>query len=59
MPDNKEKIAPADSNKVNVNEDDYEIQYWTKKFSCTEAELREAVQAVGTSAEAVERYLKE
>ncbi|WP_239469817.1 DUF3606 domain-containing protein [Archangium violaceum] len=32
--------------------------YWCRKFGCTESELREAVREVGTSAAAVEEYLK-
>jgi hypothetical protein len=30
---------------------------WTKSLGCTEAQLREAVAAVGNSAEAVRVYL--
>jgi hypothetical protein len=38
--------------------EDYEVQYWTNKFNCSVARLREAVNAVGVSAERVEAYLK-
>ncbi len=38
-------------------QEDYEIRDWTKSLGCTEAQLREAVKAVGNSAEAVRRYL--
>jgi hypothetical protein len=36
MADDKAKTAPQDLQRVNVNED-YEVQYWTKKFGCTGA----------------------
>ncbi len=57
MSDDKSKIRPQDSNKVNVHEP-YEVQYWTQKFGCTKAQLEAAVKAVGVSASAVEKYLK-
>ncbi len=34
-------------------EEDYEVRDWTKNLGCTPAELREAVKAVGNSAEKV------
>jgi hypothetical protein len=57
MSDDKSKIRPQDSTKVNVHEP-YEVQYWTKKFGCTKAQLEAAVKAVGVSASAVEKHLK-
>jgi hypothetical protein len=38
-------------------EEDYEVRDWTKNLGCTPAELREAVKAVGNSAEKVREYL--
>ncbi|MDN6888320.1 DUF3606 domain-containing protein [Variovorax sp. CAN2819] len=38
-------------------EEDYEVRDWTKSLGCTPAELREAVKAVGNSAEKVREYL--
>jgi hypothetical protein len=38
-------------------EEDYEVRDWTKSLGCTAAELREAVKAVGNSAEKVREYL--
>jgi len=38
-------------------EEDYEVRDWTKSLGCTEAKLREAVKAVGNSAEKVREYL--
>lgn len=57
MSDDKTNRGPADAARVNVNED-YEVAYWTKKFGCTAAKLREAVKAVGVMAKDVEAWLK-
>jgi hypothetical protein len=57
MPDNTEKTGGQDRTRINVNQD-YELQDWSKKFGVTKERLKEAVQAVGDSADKVERYLK-
>ena len=57
MPDNLNERRPLDATRVNIHEA-WEIQYWCGKLRCTEAELKRAVAAVGTSATLVERYLK-
>jgi len=57
MADDKTKKGPADSSKVNVNED-YEVAYWTETFSCTKQELEKAVAKVGVSSKAVKEYLR-
>jgi len=57
MADNLKKTGPEDDSRVNVGQD-HEVRYWCGKYGCTEAELREAVKAVGTSAAAVGEYLK-
>ncbi|MDM0085557.1 DUF3606 domain-containing protein [Variovorax sp. J31P179] len=36
----------------------HEVQSWTHSLGCTAEELKEAVHAVGNSAEAVRAYLK-
>ena len=36
----------------------HEMRDWCKSFNCTEAQLREAVHAAGTSAAAVRDYLQ-
>jgi hypothetical protein len=48
MPDNLKRRRPQDSGRININQP-YEIRYWMKHFRISESELREAVQAVGTS----------
>jgi hypothetical protein len=57
MADDKKEKRPQDSSRINIGED-YEISYWTKRFNCSEEELRKAVDAVGVSATKVEEYLK-
>jgi len=57
MADDLTNRGPRDRNRIDVNED-YEVRYWTTKFTCTTAELREAVKAVGVMADKVEAYLK-
>lgn len=57
MSDNKELRAPQDASRIAMGED-YEVEYWTKKFSVSGNELAAAVKAVGNSADAVERHLK-
>lgn len=38
-------------------EEDYEVRDWSKSLGCTPEQLREAVKAVGNSADAVREYL--
>lgn len=45
-----------DRNFINLNER-YEVRDWTNSLGVTEMELREAVAAVGTSADKVRDYL--
>jgi len=56
MTDNLSKRGPQDRARINVNET-HEIQYWTKQLGVSETQLREAVQAVGVSADAVKKHL--
>lgn len=56
MSDDKTKKRPQDASRVNIHQP-YEVNWWCDKFNCTEAQLKAAVQAVGTSAKAVQAYL--
>jgi hypothetical protein len=56
MADDLGKRGPPDRSKVNVHEA-WEVAYWTREFGVTEAQLRAAVKAVGTSTVAVRKYL--
>jgi hypothetical protein len=57
MADDPSKRGQADRSRINVNEK-HELKHWSKKFSVSPDRLREAVQKVGTSVDAVERELK-
>jgi hypothetical protein len=57
MADDKTKTGGQDRQRINVNED-YELRGWAKKFNVTPEQLKEAVKAVGTQADDVERHLK-
>ena len=56
MADDKNDRGPADRTRVNVNED-YEVQYWSKKFGVSPDQLRAAVKKVGVMAADVEKEL--
>ena len=56
MPDDISKKQPQDASKVNVHEQ-YEVEYWTRKFGVTPDQLKAAVSRVGTSAAKVEQDL--
>jgi len=58
MSDDKTKPGGQDRTRINVNED-YELRDWSKKFNVSPEQLKAAVQAVGTSAAAVEQHLKQ
>ena len=56
MADDKNKPGGQDRTRINVNED-YELRDWSKKLKVTPEQLKAAVKAVGTSADAVEKHL--
>jgi len=56
MPDNPKKKRPLDVSRINIHQP-HEVAYWCSALGVSEAKLREAVMAVGTSAAAVRRYL--
>ena len=55
--DDKQKNGSADRARININEG-YELDYWSNKFGVSKDKLKAVVQTVGTSAQAVEDYLK-
>lgn len=57
MSDNLKEKGPQDSSRISLSED-WEVRYWTEKLACSTLELKEAVKAVGNSAEAVKKYFK-
>ncbi|WP_200912259.1 DUF3606 domain-containing protein [Pedobacter sp. Leaf216] len=55
--DDKLKNGNADRTRININEG-YELDYWSNKFGVSKDKLKAVVETVGTSARAVEDYLK-
>lgn len=55
MSDDKEKTG-QDRHFINLSEH-YEVRDWTNSLGVTEEQLREAVTAVGSSADKVREYL--
>ncbi|RZL88518.1 MAG: DUF3606 domain-containing protein [Variovorax sp.] len=56
MPDDPTKTG-RDRSLIAI-EQEYEVRDWAMSLGCTEEELREAVKAVGNSADKVREYLK-
>ena len=56
MSDNKKLTGSPDNKRIDIN-DPNEVRNWTKALDCTQAELKKAVQQVGTSAAAVKKQL--
>ncbi|MFK3648602.1 DUF3606 domain-containing protein [Lysobacter enzymogenes] len=57
MSDDTHQRGPQDRARISL-EQTHELRYWSERFGVGEQRLREAVAAVGPSAEAVERYLR-
>ena len=49
--------GPEDRSRINLSEH-YEIDFWTSRFDCSEAELRDAVNRLGTCAHVVKSFLR-
>ena len=56
MPDDRSNSGGQDRTRVAMGED-HEVAYWTGKFGVSKEDLAAAVEAVGTSADAVAVYL--
>ncbi len=54
--DDKRNRGEPDRSLINTHEA-WEVQYWSKKFGVSPEKLRETVQRVGTSTEAVKKAL--
>jgi len=57
MSDDSDRRGPQDRARISL-EQAHELRYWTERLGVDERRLREAVAAVGVSADAVERYLR-
>jgi hypothetical protein len=55
--DNKNNVGSPDRDRINIHEN-YEVEYWTKTLGISAEELRKAVEAAGTSADAVRKHIK-
>lgn len=58
MPDNKKIRQPEDNKRIDIH-DPKEVRNWCDALGCIEDKLVKAVQAVGTSAEEVRKWLNE
>ena len=56
MPDDKTIRHPHDGKRIDIHDSD-ELRNWCKIFGVTETKLKVAVNAVGTSSQAVREYL--
>jgi hypothetical protein len=56
MADNLNERGPQDRSRINVNEE-WELHYWSTKFGVSAQQLKDAVKAVGPSADAVGKHL--
>lgn len=57
MSDDKTKTGPRDANRVSMSED-YEVQYWTKRFNVSRDQLQDAVREVGNGVDQVAEYFQ-
>lgn len=56
MADDLNQRGPQDRSRINV-EESHELRYWTQTLGVSEAQLRDAVKAVGVSATRVREHL--
>ncbi|MBF8753753.1 DUF3606 domain-containing protein [Pseudomonas guariconensis] len=56
MADDLSNRGPQDRSRINI-EESWEVRYWSQKFGVSEQQLKDAVKAVGQSAEAVQKQL--
>ncbi len=56
MSDDKSQRGPQDASRINMHED-YEVQYWTNRFSVSKERLQAVVDRAGVSVDAVAKEL--
>lgn len=56
MSDDTTNRGPQDRSRIAMGED-YEVRYWTQELGVSAEDLQRAVDAAGSSAEAVRAYL--
>jgi hypothetical protein len=52
-----QNVDPGDRDRINVHEQ-WEANYWSKKFGVSKEKLAEAVQKVGVMVKDVKKHLK-
>jgi hypothetical protein len=57
MADDLKDVGPRDRDRVNVHED-YEVEYWSRKWGISAAQLHAAVKKVGVIADDVAREIE-
>ena len=57
MSDDPDKRGRPDRDRINKDQL-HEVRYWAQKFHVSSDELREAIDAVGPMASAVEQHLR-
>ena len=57
MTDDLRRKKPEDPNKVNINQD-WELEYWSKKFGITIYQLKKIVEKVGPMVNDIIKELK-
>ena len=57
MADNPGIRGQQDRSRINVNQE-HEVRYWSEKLGITPDELKQAVEAVGPMADAVEQRVR-
>jgi len=58
MADDKSNTGEPDRSRVSLSEV-YEVKYWSDKYGASADRLKAAVDAVGNSPEAVEKWLRQ
>lgn len=58
MADDRNNRGEPDRSRINLSED-YEVRYWTEVLQVTGDELKQLVDEVGNSADAVRNRLKQ
>jgi hypothetical protein len=57
MVEESEPVEPLDRARVSLL-DPVEVAYWCREFGCTEAELEDAIEKVGTHTSAVREHFR-
>jgi|KBSMisStandDraft_5_1062788.scaffolds.fasta_scaffold180053_2 hypothetical protein len=57
MSDDLQNRNAPDNQRINLNQE-HEVRYWTQKFKVSREDLRNAIDAVGPIASAVEQRLR-